>query len=170
MIKHPAILYQKGFTLIESLVSIAVFVLMVVAINATATAIVRETKNFRENTVISSLANQYLEIARNLPYSQIGTFSGNPYGNLPDQPNAINTSVNGKNYEIYYVVNFVDDPADGTIVLGTDPAPNDYRQIKLYVKNVSTGLTTSFLSTIAPKGLESLNGGGALSIEVFDAV
>jgi type II secretory pathway pseudopilin PulG len=158
-------IYQKGFTLMDSLVSIAIFVMMVTVVNSTASAIIRETKNFRENTSVSTLADQYLEIARNLPYSQIGTFNGNPHGNLPDEPNAVSASINGKNYLIYYVVNYIDDPADGTIIAGTDPAPNDYRQIKLYIKNVSTGATKSFLSTIAPKGLESMNGGGALSVK-----
>jgi prepilin-type N-terminal cleavage/methylation domain-containing protein len=160
----------KGFTIIEVLVSIAVFLLMMVTIYQVALTVSRGIKNFRDNTVVSSLADQYLEIARNLPYSQIGTFSGNPHGNLPDLPNSVTEVINDTSYNIYYVVNYIDDPADGTILAGTDAAPNDYKQIKLYVEKVSTGITSSFLTNIAPKGLEGSNNGGALLIKVFDAV
>lgn len=161
---------QKGFTLIETIVSIAIFSLIALAINETTLTIMRQSKEFRENTTISGLAAQYLEAARNLPYSQIGTLNGNPRGTLSDLPNAIDITVNGIDYKIYYVVSFVDDPADGTILAGSDLAPNDYKQIKLYIKNTLTEKTSSFFTTMAPKGLESLNGGGALAIEVFDAV
>lgn len=161
---------RRGFTFIESITSIAVFAILVVSISQVTSTIIQQTQDFRENTAVSSLANRYLEIARNLPYSQIGTINGNPHGTLADLPNAIETVVNDTSYQIYYVVNYFDDPADGTILSGTDLAPNDYKQIKLYVKNVTTDTTQSFLTNIAPKGLESLSGGGALAIEVFDAV
>ncbi|MDD5318254.1 MAG: prepilin-type N-terminal cleavage/methylation domain-containing protein [Candidatus Pacebacteria bacterium] len=162
--------FQKGFTLIESLVSIFIFVLLALAVYQTSAAVIRETRTFRETTTISGLADQYMEVVRNMPYSQIGTINGNPHGNLYDQPNATTTVVNGTAYQIYYVVNYIDDPADGTILAGTDPAPNDYKQVKLYVKNTVTGVTTSFFSNFVPKGLENINNAGAFSIKVFDAV
>ncbi|MES2087719.1 MAG: carboxypeptidase regulatory-like domain-containing protein [Patescibacteria group bacterium] len=161
---------SRGFTLVESLVSLAVFSLLLIAVTTTALALVRQSRNFRENTTLSGLADQYLEIARNLPYSQIGTENGNPHGNLPDFASPTNATINGTSYQIYYVVTYIDDPADGTILAGTDISPNDYKQLKLYIKNTLTNVTTSFLSTLSPKGLEGLTGGGALSIKVFDAV
>lgn len=161
---------NKGLTIIEGLISVGVFVMIVMLVNETAVKISSGTKSFRDNTAISGLADQYLEIARNLPYSQIGTANGNPHGNLPDEPNAQNATVNGHDFKVYYVVNYIDDPADGTAIAGTDITPNDYKQIKLYIENVATGVTRSFLSNIAPKGLESLNGGGTLSVKVFDSV
>ncbi len=160
----------RGFTLIETLVSIAIFVILVMVVSQTSFTIVRQARAYRENTTVSGLADQYIEIARNLPYSQIGTLSGNPHGNLPDQPNATNVTFNLNTYQIYYVVNYIDDPADGTILAGTDPTPNDYKQLKLYIKNTATGFTSTFLSNISPKGLENLSSGGALNIKVFDAV
>ncbi len=161
---------DRGFSSVEALVSVAVFVLLTMSVSATAGAIIRQSKLFRENTSVASLADQYMEIARNLPYGQIGTVSGNPHGNLTDLPNPITTAINGVNYQIYYAVSYVDDPSDGTILAGTDPAPNDYKQVKLYVKNISTNKTSSFFSTVAPKGLESMSTGGALAVEVFDSV
>lgn len=161
---------EKGFTLIESLISVGIFLILAGIVYQTTVTLMREGRLYRENTTISSLADQYLEIARNLPYSQVGTINGNPNGPLPDLANASTSIINGNSYEIYYAVSFVDDPADGTATLGTDTVPNDYKQVKLYVKNTATGVISSFLSTIAPKGLESLSSGGVLSIKVFDSL
>ena len=134
------------------------------------TAVINGIAYYRERTTISALADQYLEIAHNLPYSEIGTANGNPPGDLPDIPNALNILFDNKNYQIYYVVNYIDDPADGTILQGTDPAPNDYKQVKLYVKNTTAGSINSFLTNIVPKNLENMGSGGALSLKVFNAV
>lgn len=162
--------FQKGITLIEVIVCVAIFATLSLSIYGVFTAIINGIIYYREKTTISSLADQYLEIVRNLPYSQIGTIEGNPHGVLADMPNAINSTINGTSYQVYYAVSYVDDPADGTILAGTDPAPDDYKQIKLYIKNVRTGLTNSFLTNVAPKGLEGLESGGALYIKVFNAV
>ena len=161
---------KKGFTLIESLVSLGIFALLVAVVYAASAALIRETGYYRQYATISGLADQYLEIARNLPYSSIGTLNGNPNGPLPDQPNATSTTISGVKYTIYYVVNYIDDPADGTAILGTDAAPNDYKQIKLYITNTSNGTVSKFVTNIVPKGLESMSSGGALAIKVFDAV
>lgn len=161
---------KKGFTLIESLVSIGIFVMLAMIVYATTLALIRESRLYRENTTLSGIADQYLEIARNLPYSQIGTINGNPHGPLPDLPNAATANINDTTYQMYYAVSFVDDPADGTAISGTDTVPNDYKQLKFYIKNTTTGVTSSFLSTVAPKGIESLGNDGVLYIKVFDSL
>jgi len=161
---------QRGFTLVESMVCITVFVLLAVAIYQTFFVISKETQASYENTIVSNLADQYLEIVRNLPYSQIGTLAGNPTGNLPDSPNPINITVNTKSYQVYYEVTYIDDPADGTAILLTDTAPNDYKQVKISVKNITTAIVKKFITNVAPRGLESLTSGGALLLSVIDAV
>jgi prepilin-type N-terminal cleavage/methylation domain-containing protein len=169
-IKRNSKIYQKGLSLIEVVVCVAIFSILSVSIYGAFTSILNGITYYREKTTISSLADQYIEIVRNMPYSQIGTIEGNPHGTLADVPNAINIIVNGMAYQVYYAVSYIDDSADGTIMAGTDSNPNDYKQIKLYIKNVNTGATNSFLTNVAPKGLEGLDSGGALSIEVFNAV
>lgn len=161
---------QRGFTLVEILVSIAVFLVLAAGALGAYTLLVRTTKVARERTVLSALADNYLEVVRNLPYSQIGTIVGNPNGSLPDSTNPINQTIGGTKYRIYYEVTYIDDPADGTILAGTDSAPNDYKQVKMSITNTTTGQSTYFLTNISPKGLEGLNNAGALVIKVFDAV
>ena len=162
--------FHEGITLIEVIVCVAIFAILSVSIYGVFTSIINGIVYYREKTTVSALADQYLEIIRNIPYSQIGTIEGNPYGSLADLPNPINTEVNGNNYQVYYAISYVDDPADGTILAGTDPAPNDYKQVKLYVKNSKTNTINSFLTIVSPKGLEGMASGGALYIQVFNAV
>lgn len=169
-IKENSKIYQKGISLIEVIVCVAIFSILSVSIYGVFTSIIQGITFYREKTVISSIANQYTEIVRNMPYSEIGTIEGNPHGSLADLPNVTNLVVNGKTYQVYYAISYVDDPTDGTALASTDASPNDYKQIKLYIKNVSTDVTNSFLTNAAPKGLEGLDSGGALSIKVFNAV
>ncbi len=166
---HPSEKKQSGFTLVESLVGVAIFVMLATVIYQTFFFNYKETIANWDNTTVSSLARQYLENARNIPYAQIGTIQGNPHGNLPDLPNPSSVTVGASTYQAYFEVTYVDDPADGTAALGTDPAPNDYKQVKLFIKNTTTGKITSFATNIAPSGLESMASGGALSLSVIDA-
>ncbi|MEI6660316.1 MAG: carboxypeptidase regulatory-like domain-containing protein [bacterium] len=161
---------SRGFSLIECIVAIAIFVLMAGAIYQTFFVLSKELGSNTDGVTISNLASQYLENARNMPYSQIGTIQGNPHGNLPDLPNATTVSVSNTNYKIYYEVTYIDDPADGSTIYSTDPAPDDYKQVKLSVKNLTTGIITNFVTNIVPTGLESMASGGAISISVMDAV
>src|ERR1035437_2490335 len=113
--------YNRGFTLVEGLVSAAIFVILSMAIYQTAATLLHGISSYRENIVTSTLADQYIEIVRNMPYSEIGSISGNPQGTLADFPNALQVQIDGITYKIYYVVNYIDDPSDGTILAGTDP-------------------------------------------------
>lgn len=162
--------HAAGLTLVDIVVSVSVFTMVALAIFSIIQANLRAIGTYREKSEVAALADRYIEVVRNLPYSQVGTVNGNPHGVLPDQPNALQITYNNASYKVYYAVSYVDDPADGTILAGTDPAPNDYKQIKVYIQKVATGATTPFLTNVSPKGLEGLASGGALSIQVFDSV
>lgn len=160
---------NRGFTLIEALVGLGVFAILMIGVLSVYSLLVRTVKIDREKTVIATLANSRLETVRNLPYSQVGTLNGNPHGNLPDFTAPENVTIENGSYRLYYEVTYLDDPSDGTILAGTDSAPNDYKQVKMHVANTTNGQVTNFLTSISPKGLESLNNAGALAIQVFNA-
>lgn len=125
--------------------------------------------DYRDKSIVSALADNYMEIARNLPYASIGTENGNPHGSLPDWASPAEETINGKLYQVYYSVTYIDDPADGLIVENADAYSNDYKQVKLYVKNAVDGSQSVFLTNISPKGTENAVSGGALYIKVFNA-
>ena len=167
---HLALKKQGGFTLVESLVGIGIFVLLTGVVYQAISSIFKGAASNWENTTVSYLASQYLENARNIPFSQIGTIQGNPHGNLPDEANPNNVIVGNTTYRVYFEITYIDDPADGTFVLGTDSAPDDYKQVKLSIKNTATNKITDFATSIVPTGLENMISGGALALSVIDAV
>ncbi len=156
-------------TLVEIVVGVAIAGILLAGILGAFSVLARSVKAAREKTILSALASNYLETVRNLPYSSIGTAFGNPTGSLPDASNPVTTSIEGTTYRIYYEVTYIDDPADGTILAGTDVAPNDYKQIKMSVRNMTTDVITYFLTNVSPKGLEGLSNAGALFVKVFNA-
>ncbi len=160
---------QQAFTLVEMVIGIGIFMVLAVAVIGAYAALTSTIKAARLKVITSSLAAEQLEVVRNLPYSDVGTISGNPNGSLPDQVNPTQVSREGVDFDIYYEVTFLDDPADGTILAGTDANPADYKQVKMFVFNTLTSQTATFITNISPKGLEAMGIGGALSIVVFNA-
>lgn len=163
--KYP----RQGFTIIELVIGIGILTIMLSGILASYSVLSRSVLVARERIVLATLASDYLETARNMPYNDVGTVNGNPAGVLPDATNPVVLNIEGKGYNVFYEVAYIDDSADGTILAGTDNAPNDYKQVKLSVRNLTDNVTTNFVTTISPQGLEGLNNAGALYLEVFDS-
>lgn len=162
---------ERGFTIIELLIGLFVLVILISGAVGAISSITTVVKLARQKTGLNALVASDLEIVRNLPYSQVGTVNGNPTGTLPDASNPKNITVEGRSYQVYYEVTYLDDPADGTVLSNpADTAPNDYKQVKMFVKEVATNKVTTILTNVAPQGLEGTNNAGALVIKVFNAV
>ncbi|MEK7618403.1 MAG: prepilin-type N-terminal cleavage/methylation domain-containing protein [Patescibacteria group bacterium] len=161
--------FNLGFTLVELLVGMAVFAVLVSGVLSSFLVLSRSVKVAREKTVLASLASNYLEIVRNMPYDDVGTINGNPSGVLADFANAVNVKIEAFNYKIFYEVTFVDDTADGTVGGSpNDPAPADYKQVKMSVLNTGTNQVTDFVTNVVPKGLEGTSNAGAIKVKVFN--
>lgn len=162
--KHPAI------SLIETVVGIAVFVIIATGILGTYTQITRLNKISRLKTAATALANEYMEIARNLPYSDVGVISGIPNGVLSPNVSAVKDNTN---FNIAYSIKNIDDPFDGTIGGSpNDTSPADYKLATVTVSCTScqfnfTPITIS--SEIAPRNLEIATDNGALIVQVLNA-
>lgn len=160
---------RRGFTLVETLVGVAVFALIAMGIYAVFTQTTQLVRASRARIVASALANEQIEIIRNLPYANVGTLGGAPAGVLP----AVQTITrDGIPFSVSTTIRNVDDPFDGTIG-GTpnDTAPADYKLIEVSVScSACTGNPPLvFTSTAAPKSLEAASNHGSLFIRVFDA-
>jgi hypothetical protein len=114
----------------------------------------------------TALANQKIEIARNLPYNQVGTIGGIPSGSIEE---AETITRNNIEYTVKTTIGYVDDPFDG--LAPDDPLPNDYKRVKVKVSwSGFLGGEVILITDIAPKGLETTEGGGNLLISVFNAL
>lgn len=174
---HTALMSRKikikkslsGFTLIEVLVVILIMGFLIVSVLALFSYSIRLVKENKLRTQALSLAEQKLEIVKNLPYSSIGTASGIPPGTIPQ----IETLVfNGATYTINTQIVYIDDSADG--ILGVDPSElsgTDYKKVKVAVSWQGSFGTSSVtaLSNVAPRRNQNEENTGTLSVLVFNA-
>lgn len=160
---------RAGYTLLETVLSVLILGLLVVGILSVfnyALGVVAENKA-RTGAII--LAEQQLELVRNLPYDAIGTVGGIPAGTLA--PSTI-VALNNINYTVGIQVVYFDDPYDGTLG-GTpnDVLNTDYKKARVSATWTGRYGTKTYVAvtTVAPKGVESSAGGGTLSMLVYDA-
>lgn len=126
----------------------------------------------RSRVVALEIANDQLEIIRNMPYDSIGTTSGWPTGDLPSTQTV---SRSDQSFTVTIRVDYIDDPFDGNLT-GTipgkpvDTAPNDYKRADVTVVWEKASSVPVKLSTLAvPRGVEAATNTGSFIFTVFDA-
>jgi hypothetical protein len=159
---------RAGQTLIGIILSTAIFAILAHAIFTLTTSSFRLVSFSRARIGARQLAQEKIEQIRNMPYEDIGTVDGIPSGNLEQSENITR---NGLNYTVNPSVIYIDDPFDG--VSPADLLPTDFKRVRVAVS--WEGLAASrtnpivLVTDIAPRGVETTQGGGTLSILVFDA-
>lgn len=160
---------RHGFSLIEVLVGITVFLLFAAGVWGSIQFVFKVVYQSRIRIIESALLNEQLEIMRNAPFDNIGIIGGVPSGVFA---RTSTTTRNNTVFEITRTVRNVDDPFDGTIA-GTPPdlAPADYKFIEVEAICLSCKQHTPFVlsAIVAPKYLEGDQNTGALFVQVFDA-
>ncbi len=160
---------QKGFTLIEVIVGLAVFMVFAVGVYTSTQYIFKIVYSSRLKILEIQILNEQVEIIRNLPFESVGIVNGSPAGLL--QRIATSTR-NGINFTITRTIRNIDDPFDGTAGGSpNDTAPADYKLAEVEIVCSSCNQNTPLrLSTyVAPKNLEGNPNHGALFILVLNA-
>ncbi len=161
---------NQGFTLIEVLIGIFILSIATLTIYSLYNMSLKILWESKAKVTATQLANQKMEMARNLTYNQVGTLGGIPTGLIP--PVEIITR-NGIEFSVNTFVSYIDDPFDGTASSTTTPdtLSADYKQVRVEVNWTSKfgAKKLIFLSSITPKGIESETGGGTLKIIVFNS-
>ncbi len=158
-----------GFTLLETIVSLGIFVIFSSGVYLAYSTIIEALTRSRAYSAAVFVAQNEIEAVRNMSYENIGIAGGLPSGLL-----AAEKSVSYGNYlfAVKTTVRNIDDSFDGTIG-GTpnDTAPADYKLAEITVECSGCGNFTPYrlTTTVAPKNLEGATGNGALFINVFDA-
>jgi type II secretory pathway pseudopilin PulG len=161
--------YKKGMSIVEALVGTAVFIIVAVGVYGSFLKIFDAVKISHAKILAVALINEQFEVARNLPYGDVGIVSGLPVGKLQHEEELVR---DGITFNVTRTVRNVDDDFDGTIG-GTpnDLSPADYKIVEVEVNCTSCKKFTpiSLTTNIAPKGLETASQNGALFVKVFDA-
>lgn len=159
---------NDGQTLLGVLIALAIFSILGQALLTLTTTTFRTTSFNKSRIAARHLAQEQIELIRNLPYDSVGTTGGIPPGNLEQSQDIIR---NGLNYTINTSIVYVDDTFDD--IAPTDLLPTDYKRIRVSVSwggiSQSGKAPVVLVTDIAPKGVETTAGGGTLSILVFDA-
>jgi len=159
---------RRGATLIEALVLLFVFSVATLSFYSVFSLGIRYITQSKDRTIAISLANEKMELLRNLSYDNVAIVGGIPNGSIdPDET----VTVGDKSFHITTDIKYYDDSDDGTLAGSpTDAVPNDY---KIAVINVAWGGESdnekiSLSTRFVPPGIESSAGGGALSLNAID--
>lgn len=155
----------SGLTLIEVLIGTALMLIIFISIFGLIRFGIKLVGQSKARVTATALANQKIELARNLPYDQVGTEGGIPSGSIPETETLVRNKIS---YTVKTTVVYIDDPFDN--LFPDDPLPTDYKRIKVKVSWAGFLAGQIVLQTdVAPKGIETTGGGGIISILVFDA-
>ncbi len=157
---------KQGFTLVETLVALAIMGIFFTAIFAIFRVVFKNSAISEARTTAVGLANQQLEMIHNLPYSDIATTNGWPQGDIPSEQVK---EIDNINYTIKTEVNYYDDPYDSLVPI--DTLGSDYKKVKVEVTwdKYESGNPVELYTDISPRGVEEAEQpGGVLSIEVFN--
>ncbi len=157
-----------GFSLVEVIIASAVIGLFFTGLFVGIQFSVKLIGTTKAKSGALAIANEHIEYARSLLYADIGTVAGIPSGNIPQNAT---TSLNGTGYSIRTLIQFVDAPDDGLGGLDDNGILADYKEVKVEVSwDIGYGTSSIFLVTdIVPPGIETTDGGGTLTVNVFDA-
>lgn len=160
----------KGFTIIESLIGVAVFIIIAVSIYQVYIATMNNIYVSRLKVVAAALATEQFEIIRNLSYSDVGVVGGIPNGRIPFSQNFVR---DGSEFLVKTTIRNIDDPFDGVIGgAPNDLSPADYRLVELEIScSFCRNFQPLYFTThVGPRALEAASTNGSLFVRVFDAV
>lgn len=161
-------LHKSAFTLIEALVFLFIFTVVTGTFYSVFSVNSRYTIDVKDRQSSTAIANEKMEIIRNLQYADIGTIGGIPAGDIPANENV---TVDGKTYAVRTFIKYQDDSFDG--VYPTDTIPNDYKIVKVAVSWAGASSSASdveLISRFVPPGMELASGDGVLAINIINNV
>jgi prepilin-type N-terminal cleavage/methylation domain-containing protein len=158
----------RGQTLLEVLIALAIFAILSHALFTLVTTTYSINTFNRSRIAARHLAQEKIELIRNMAYDEIGTVGGIPPGNIP-QYESVN--LNGLTYTVKTTVIYIDDPFD--MQAPEDLLPTDYKRASVEITwggvESSRKTPVRLITDISPQGIEQTTGGGTLSIIVVDS-
>ena len=189
----PNRFYKNGYSLVEVIVILLIFSMMFMVILVLFQNSIVLLNNSKAKIVGVELANEQMEILKNLAYGDVGTTNGSPVGTVIPTRQVTRSNIN---YTITTDIKYIDDPFDGCVGSANPPDPNkskcadgtivdkpqdipanngnpaDYKKTDVEISwdKYYSGKPIKISTIIAPKGLEGDTTKGFLLITVFDAM
>lgn len=159
----------RGLSLIDVVVGVAIMTLVFFALFGAFQLSIQLVFSTKAKIGATALLAERMEFVRSLPYASVGTVGGIPSGPVP-QLEQVN--LNGTLYTLRTLVLYTDAPEDGLDDEDENGVTADYKTVKVEVLwSVRDSSRSTFAVTrISPVGLETLEGGGTLRVNVFNAI
>jgi prepilin-type N-terminal cleavage/methylation domain-containing protein len=164
MLPNKSSKFKRAFTLVEILVVALIITVVFTSFYTSFTVGTRYIVDSKNRLGATALANEKMEIVRNLEYDNIGISGGIPSGNIPEDEDI---NVNGREFHVHTYIQYQDDPLDE--LAPDDIIPNDYKIVKITISWKDSSQQTQeieFMSRFVPPGLETTAGGAPLAINV----
>lgn len=158
-----------GFSILEVVAAIFIFSVITITIYGSFSAGLKSLAQSKHRIAATQLANEKMEIIRNLPYNSVGTEDGIPSGSLPQEETVWRSN---QKFDVQTTIVYVDDSLDGTEDGDTDDEiPLDYKEARVEVSWGSGGSGNSvvLVSRFVPNGVETDSEGGTLRLNVIDS-
>lgn len=156
---------QKGFTLMETIISLFVLMMIIMGVYSLIVLSVRLNRENKYYVEAIEIANQKMEQIRNLPYKDVGVQLGIPSGTIPQ----VETIIRNGTFTVNTYVKYYPDIYDG-LANPEDPIVNDYKiaTIKVSWQTSRGEKNVTVFSKIIPRTVETNEGLGLLKIVVSD--
>lgn len=166
---HPPPSVARGMTLIDVVVGTAIMTIVFLGIFGAFKLSIELVYNTKAKTGAVSLVTEQMERIRSLEYDAVGTAGGIPPGAIAQLSQK---SLNGVSYTIRTLIQYEDAPEDGLDTLDENGLTADYKVVKVEALWTTRGFSRSAIavSRVAPRGIETIAGGGTLRVAVIDSL
>lgn len=150
---------KRGFTLIETLVGSAIFLIVAIAVYGSFSNLMTLAINNQARNIAVQLAAEQLEIVRNISYVNVGLTTGIPLGILPQ--NQVLTR-GGITFNVLLTIRNIN------LSTTTVQASSKIVEVEVDCPSCKNFETVTLTGQISPANLQSAGIGGALVIQVFN--
>lgn len=156
-------------SLIDVIVGVALMLIVFVALFGILRASLLVSSSSKMKAGATAVATTRLEYLRSLPYDSLGTVGGIPAGPVTQYAT---TTLNGIPYAVRTLIQYVDDPKDGSGSSDSNGIPTDYKRVRVTTTYTFRGdeREVALVSNVAPPSIETTTGGGTLRASVVNAV
>ncbi|MCX6762533.1 MAG: carboxypeptidase-like regulatory domain-containing protein [Candidatus Moranbacteria bacterium] len=168
MIKKNKKIIKNGFSILEVVAAIGIFMVVFVSVYGSFSAGLRSLSQSKHRIAATQLANEKMEIIRNLPYLDVGTQGGAPSGSLPQEETVWRSN---QKFKVRTTIRYIDSPLDGQEPNDSNGVSRDFREARVEViwGSIQWGKGIILISNIVPDGVENESGGGTLRFNVIDS-
>lgn len=157
-----------GFSIMEVVAAIGIFTVVFVSVYGSFTTGLKSLSQSKHRVAATELANEKMEIIRNLPYLEVGTVDGVPSGALLQNETVMKSN---QRFNVRTTIRYIDDPLDGLDPNDSNGVSRDLREARVEVTwgTVLLGKGVILVSNIVPDGAENESGGGTLRFNAIDS-